>query len=121
KWAECAHYKILDRSHSFVKNDSLIIFPVTVQDDLMAALSIDFNVTDTFHISIQDGKIISVKTSSNDLPEYYEAKEWVKENRPEFVEKACEGIWEGGPTPCDCVLGMIAGFKDFTENKKLKP
>ncbi|MBA4057976.1 MAG: hypothetical protein C0490_24885, partial [Marivirga sp.] len=100
------------------KNDSIVIFPVTVKDDLMGALSIDFNVTDTFHILIQKGKILSVKTSSNDIDVYYEAKEWVIKNRPELVEKACEGIWEGGPTPCECVLGMVKGFAEFTENKK---
>jgi hypothetical protein len=91
-----------------------VIFPITVKDDLMSALAIDFNVTDTFHITIRDQKIVSVKTSSNDLDDYYKAKEWVKANRPEYVEKACEGIWEGGPTPCECVKGMITGFTEYT-------
>ena len=118
KWAECANYKIIDRSHYFEKNDSVVIFPVTVKDDLMGALAIDFNVTDTFHISIKNGKIISMKTSSNDIDTYYQAKEWVNKNRPELVEKPCEGIWEGGPTPCECVLGMIKGFAEFIENGK---
>ena len=63
KWAECAHYKIIDRSHYFEKNDSLVVFPVTVKDDLMGALAIDFNVTDTFHIMIRKGKIISPAAS----------------------------------------------------------
>ncbi|MGC3946415.1 MAG: hypothetical protein QM762_18155 [Chryseolinea sp.] len=118
KWAECARYKVVDRSHYFEKNDSVVIFPVTVKDDLMGALAIDFNVTDTFHISVKDGKVISVKTSSNDIDTYYQAKEWVNNNRPELVEKPCEGIWEGGPTPCECVLGMIKGFTEFTEYRK---
>ncbi|HTH55786.1 MAG TPA: hypothetical protein VL728_07045 [Cyclobacteriaceae bacterium] len=113
KWAECAHYKIIDRTHYFERNDSTVIMPVTVKDDLMSALAIDFNVTDTFHITIRNKKIHSVKTSSNDPAEYYQAKEWVKQNRPEFVEKACEGIWAGGPTPCECVQGMIKGFGDL--------
>jgi hypothetical protein len=118
KWAECANYKIIDRTHYFNKSDSVVIFPVTVKDDLMGALAVDFNVTDTFHISIQNGRILSVKTSSNDLDVYYEAKEWVNLNRPDLVEKACEGIWEGGSTPCECVLGMIKGFVEFSENRK---
>src|SRR5690348_14421743 len=118
KWAECANYKVLDRSHYFEKNDSVVIFPVTVKDDLMTALAIDFNVTDTFHISVRNGTITSVKTSSNDVDTYYQAKEWVNRNRPELVEKPCEGIWEGGPTPCECVLGMIKGFAEFTESRK---
>lgn len=120
KWAACAHYRIVDRSHYLEKSDSLVVFPVTVKDDLMAALAIDLHVTDTFHISFQKGKIRSIKTSSNDIAEYYEAKEWVNKNRPELVKKACEGIWEGGPTPCECVLGMIKGFSELTESKKQK-
>jgi hypothetical protein len=113
KWAECAHYKVLSRTTAFAKNDSMVVFPVTVKDDLMAALNINFNVTDTFHIAIQNGKIRSVTTSSNDPATYFEAKEWVKANRPELVGKACEGIWAGGPTPCECVLGTIQGFREF--------
>lgn len=118
KWAECAHYLVIDRSRYSVRNDSVIVFPVTVKDDLIKALAIGFNVTDTFHISFQKGRISSVKTSSNDPDVYYEAKEWVKKNRPDLIEKACEGIWNGGPTPCECVQGMIKGLGEFTEKRK---
>lgn len=118
KWAECGNYQIVKRDAWFEKNDSVVVFPVTVKDDLMGALEIDFNVTDTFHITIRKGIIQSVQTTSNDLDVYYQAKEWVNKNRPELVGKACEGIWEGGPTPCACVKGMIAGFADFTANEK---
>jgi hypothetical protein len=117
KWAECAHYQVLSDSSAFEKNDSLVVFPVTVKDDLMAALNINFNVTDTFRIVIQQGKIRSVSTSSNDPATYWEAKEWVKANRPALVEKACEGAWAGGSTPCECVLGMIQGFKEFVSER----
>lgn len=113
KWAECGNYRIVNRGDLIAKNDSLILVPVTVKDNLMAALQINFNVTDTFHLAIQNGEIHSVKTSSNDLDAYYEAKEWVKQNRPDLIEKPCEGIWAGGPTPCECILGMIKGFTEF--------
>lgn len=113
KWAECGNYKVLDRAHYFEKNDSTVLFPVTVKDDLMKALQIDFNVTDTFHITFKNGKIIHVENSSNDVAEYYKAKTWVKDNRPELIEKPCEGIWAGGPTPCECILGMIKGFVEY--------
>lgn len=56
-WAECGNYEIIDRHKSIVKNDSIIICPVTVKDDLIGALQIDFNVTDTFHIKIIDGYV----------------------------------------------------------------
>lgn len=125
KWAECANYKIVNRAQYVEKNDSTIIFPITVEDDLMAALKIDFNVTDSFHILIKNGKIRTIKTSSNDVADFYKAEEWVKRYRPEFVEKACEGIWEGGPTPCECVQGVVKGFTEFrieknNNNQKLK-
>ncbi len=118
KWAECGNYEIVKRDNYIEKNDSLVLFPVTVKDDLMGALDINFNVTDTFHLSIRNGQIRSVQTSSNDLNVYYEAKEWVKQNRAELVEKACEGIWEGGPTPCECVQGMVKGFAEFKTKEK---
>jgi hypothetical protein len=117
KWAECGNYKIVKRGGIIQKNDSVLLVPVTVKDDLMGALKIDFNVTDTFHLSMQNGKIRSLQTSSNDPDEYYKAKDWVKQNRPELIEKACEGIWEGGPTPCECILGLIKGFTEFTAQK----
>lgn len=117
KWAECGNYQVLHRDSYVELNDSTVLFPVTVKDDLMGALQIDFNVTDTFRITLRNGKIRSVQTSSNDLDEYYTAKEWVKTHRPEYVEKACEGIWQGGPTPCECIQGMVRGFRDFIAQK----
>jgi len=30
-----------------------------------------------------------------------------------LVETQCEGIWAGGPTPCQCIKGMIEGFKAY--------
>jgi hypothetical protein len=117
KWAECGNYEILNRKNYVAQGDSLVIFPVTVKDDLMAALNIDFNVTDTFHISIENGMVTSVATSSNDLDVYYEAKEWVNQNRPDLVKEPCEGIWEKGTTPCECVQGMVKGFAEFIEEK----
>lgn len=115
KWAECAHYKILNRGDFVEKNDSTILCPITVKDDLMAALQLDLNVTDTFHVSIRDGRIRSITTSSNDPALYYEAKEWVKTNKPEYVEVQCINIWQGGPTPCECVQGMVKGFGEFVK------
>jgi hypothetical protein len=114
KWAECAHYGVVNRATCIEKSDSIVIVPVTVKDDLMGALHIDFNVTDTFHISIQNGEIKAIKTSSNDPPAFYEAIEWVKQNQSEFFKKNCED----GSTPCECVQGILKGFAEFVESKK---
>jgi len=118
KWAECGNYTVITRHDCFEKNDSLMICPVTVKDDLMAGLNINFNVTDSFHITIAQGQIRKVETSSNDPDAYYEAKDWVKQNRPDLIEKPCEGIWNGGPTPCECILGMIKGFRAYVASQQ---
>jgi len=116
QWAKCGNYEILERSDCISRNDSQVICPVKVRDDLITALKIDFNVTDTFHITIKEGHIRSVETSSNDPEMYYEAKEWVIQNLPDLIEGPCEGIWEGGPTPCECVKAMVAGYAEFIAN-----
>jgi hypothetical protein len=48
KWAECGNYKSIKSLLTVMKNDSLVICPV-IRDDLMGALQLDLNVTDTFH------------------------------------------------------------------------
>jgi hypothetical protein len=118
RWAECGNYEIMDRHKCIVRNDSLIICPVTVKDDLIGALQIDFYVTDTFHLTIVNQQIRSVITSSNDPVQYYQAKEWVKLNRPELIELPCEGIMEDGTTPCECVQAMVSGFAEFTASEE---
>jgi hypothetical protein len=121
KWAECGNYKIINRHDCIEKNDSLILCPITVKDDLISALKIDFNVTDTFHLTIIEGQIRSVQTSSNDPDMYHKAKEWIKKNHPELIEEPCKGIWEGGPTPCECVKAMVKGFTEFISNESQIP
>jgi hypothetical protein len=117
-WAEGGNYEIIDRHPCIAKYDSLVICPVTVKDDLIVALEIDFFVTDTFHVTVKKGRILSVTTSSNDPPLYHEARDWVRQNRPELIEEPCRGIWEGGPTPGECVRAMVKGYTEFIAIKK---
>jgi len=120
KWAECGNYEVLNRLPCKAMNDSLVICPVTVKDDLMPALQLDVNVTDTFHITIKNRQIRSVNTTSNDPDLYYEAKDWTKQHRPELIEIPCKDAWNGGPTPCECILATIEGLKEFQANKQAK-
>ena len=113
-WAKGGNYKIVNRMPCRVKEPMLVYCSITVKDDLMGALGVDFNVTDTFHISFSDGKIISVRTSSNDLPVFSDALEWVKKNLPDLIEKPCRGFFDGGPTPGDCVRAMVEGYGRFS-------
>jgi len=121
KWAECGNYEVITKHKCIEKNDSLVQCPITVKDDLIGALNIDFNVTDTFHLTIIKGQIKYVQTSSNDPDIYHKAKEWVKKNHPELIEEPCKGIWEKG-TPCECVKAMIKGYAQFisAENQTKK-
>ena len=118
-WAEGGNYEIIDRHPCVAMNDSLVICPVTVKDDLIVALEIDFNVTDTFHVTVINERILSVTTSSNDPPLYHEARDWVRQNRPQLIEEPCRGIWEGGPTPGECVRAMVKGYTEFIAIKKI--
>ena len=38
KWAECGNYEIIERSGCIIKNDSQLICPIKVKDDLIGAL-----------------------------------------------------------------------------------
>ncbi len=83
----------------------------------MLALGIDFNVTDTFEISYSDGEIDSVEISSNDLQVYWDAREWVNEKYPELIRVPCHRMFDGGPTPGECVRAMVEGYARFATSE----
>jgi hypothetical protein len=112
-WAQGGNYQIKQGTPCETKGADEVSCSITVQDDLVLALGIEFNVTDTFTISFQDGKIGAVETSSNDPALFWQARDWVKEKLPELIEKPCQGIWDGGPTPGDCVRAMVEGYGRF--------
>ena len=118
KWAECGNYGVINRAEVIVKNDTLVICPVTVRDDLIQALQLDMHVTDTFHLGIINGHIKSVETSSNDPELFHEARKWVSENLADLVDQPCNWEKEGGPTPCECVKATVQGFKEFIATKE---
>ncbi len=112
-WAEGGNYEVMERTPCNVENEGTISCSITVKDDLIGALGIDFNVTDTFHLIFSDGQIVSVTNSSNDPQAYYDAQEWVEDNRPELIEEPCKGFFNGGLTPGDCVRAMVRGYSEF--------
>jgi len=117
KWAECGNYKELNRAAVIEKSDTLIILPVTVKDDLMMALEQDLNVTDSFHLTIKNGRITSVNTSSNDPEIFYQARQWINTNRKELVDKPCS-MDPNNSNPCDCIKGMLKGLREFVQMRK---
>lgn len=114
KWSECAHYKFISMSHKYYEiNDSTMVLPITLKNDLTDAFGEHDQVIDTFKLTIQNGVIISAKISSREPPRFDWAKEWVKKHRSGLVEKVCDASWANGSTPCECVLGLIQGFTEF--------
>ena len=113
-WAEGGNYSVVKRHGCDVRGDE-IVCPVTVKDDLMAALRIEFDVTDTFHLLVDGGRIRSVTTSSNDLDVFRDAEKWVWNERPGLVDTPCSGFFKDGETPGDCVRAMVRGFREYTE------
>ena len=113
-WAEGGNYEIIERKHCAVKSSNIVSCPIMVKDDPMLALAVDFFVTDTFEITFEDRRVSSVETSSNDLPIYYQARDWVRANMPELVAQPCEGSFAGGPTPGICAQAMAEGYRHFT-------
>lgn len=112
-WAEGGNYQIVNRMPCEAKGPELVSCSIMVQDDLMLALGIHFNVTDTFEISYSDGEIDAVETSSNDLQVFWDAREWVNERHPELIRTPCERMFDGGPTPGKCVGAMVEGYARF--------
>lgn len=114
QWAEGGHYVVLDRKPCrFAKRDE-IVCPVTVKDDLVPALNSSFHVTDEFHFGFQGDEVVKVWNSSDDPPEFHKAMQWLHRERPTIFTGPCRGMWEGGPTPQDCVRAVVGGFVEFT-------
>lgn len=116
-WAEGGNYKIVERKPCAAISPSSVSCAITVKDDPMLALKLDFNVTDTFTLGFVDGKVSSVDTSSNDMQIYYDARDWVEKNHPELIEKPCIGFFDGGPTPGDCAKAMALGYGLFAASE----
>ena len=112
-WAEGGNYLVVQRMPCRAESAELVTCSITVKDDLIQALGTGFDVTDTFHLGFEGGRIVSVRTTSNDPPEFDRAMEWVQNERSELVDEPCRDAFEGGPTPQACVRAMVQGFREF--------
>lgn len=117
-WAEGGNYIVLERAPCISESADTIACAITVQDDPVVALETGFNVTDTFHITFEDGIITGVDTSSNDQPIYYEARKWVEANMPEVIDGPCKREDGARLTPGDCARAMTEGYRQFLVAKK---
>lgn len=117
-WAEGGHYRVVKRNACVREKVGEVRCAITVKDDLIAALGTGYDVTDVFHVSFSQGKIVAVKNSSDDPPEFGEARKWLVATKPELLDGACKGFFAGGPTPGDCVREVVSGFRRYTAGKK---
>ena len=117
-WAEGGNYRVLDRQPCRFETAAKARCDIKVRDDLVPALKIGFDVTDTFHLTFEKGRIVNVVTSSNDPPVFKEALEWIGKERPEVLDGPCKGFFDGGPTPQACVREVIKGFADFAAMRR---
>lgn len=112
-WAEGGHYTVLKRTPCARDDDGVVLCPVKVRDDAVQALGTGFDVTDTFHLTFEDGRIVKVTTSSNDQAIYGQAREWVVKNMPEVMAGPCANRNTPEGTPGDCARAMTAGYAAF--------
>jgi hypothetical protein len=112
-WAQGGNYVVVQRMPCRVEGPEQVSCSITVRDDLIQALGTGFDVTDTFHLGFSGGRIVSVRTTSDDPPEFDRAMEWVERERSELVEGPCRDAFEGGPTPQACVRAMVQGFREY--------
>ncbi len=115
-WAEGGNYIVIKRYPCQAAGGGVVSCSITVQDDLVLALGIAFDVTDTFTITFEGASIVSVETSSNDPQLYHDARKWVREQRKELVEESCELE----PNPDRCVRGMLTGYREYAKLKGLE-
>jgi hypothetical protein len=122
-WAKGGNYEIAKRmpciqSNAANKDDSInISCSITVKDDLMKALDIPFDVTDTFHLTFHKQVLSNVTTSSNDLQVFRDAEKWVWSQRTGSVQDVCKGYFKGGPSPGECVKAMVNGYAEFANSE----
>lgn len=117
-WAEGGNYRIVDRLPCTSVATGEVQCAITVSDDLIPALGLSFNVTDTFHLTFAGENLVGVRTTSNDPPVFEEALQWIGRERPSVLEGPCQGFFAGGPTPGDCVRAVVQGFRDFTAARR---
>ena len=113
--AEGLNYKVLVRPPCALEEGGTIACPVTVQDDLVQALETGFDVTDTFHLTFEDGVLVNVDTSSNDQPIYRDAGVWVRENMPEVMEGPCKRTNGVRDTPGECSRARTEAYRQYKQ------
>lgn len=110
-WAEAAHYEVTERRPCELIAADRVVCAITVTDDFGTALG--YTATDTFTLSITDGRVASVTFQGDDPPVFEAVFEWLAETRPEVFSGPCRDLFAGGPTPGDCARAIARGARDY--------
>jgi|EndMetStandDraft_3_1072993.scaffolds.fasta_scaffold235824_2 hypothetical protein len=113
-WAEGGNYVVLKREPCRLREAGQVTCHITVKDDLIGALRTGYDVTDAFHLTFRDGRIVRVQNTSNDPPQMKQAFEWLRGESPDIFSGPCQAMFAGGKTPQACVRAFVKGFTDFT-------
>lgn len=120
-WAAGGNYRVRRRLPCAPEPEERVRCAVTVRDDLIPALGLSTFVTDTFRLTVRDGRVRHVTTSSDDPPLFEEALAWVRRERAEAFGAACAGFFAGGPTPEDCARVVVRGFAEYAARRRQSP
>ena len=120
-WAQGGNYIVMKRRPCKQLDDGKVRCSITVQDDLVLALGIDFDVTDTFTLTIEDGAITTIDLSTDDPKLYHDARHWVWSNRRDLVGEACDGDSGATPDPKLCVRNALEGYRAYAQLNGLTP
>lgn len=119
-WAQGGNYRVRHRAPCQSEAPDTVRCAVTVEDDLIKALRLGVQVTDTFRITVTGGQVRRVTTSSNDPPLFHEALAWVRRERADRIRAPCTGFFAGGPTPGACARAIVQGFAEFAARRDLR-
>ena len=110
-WAEAAHYEVLERRPCEAGDAGEVVCAVTVTDDFGQALG--YTATDTFTMTLGNGRVTAVTFAGDDPPVFEAVFEWLAESRPEVFTGPCMDMFEGGRTPDDCARAVARGARDY--------
>ena len=118
-WARGANYEVLERrpcastDGSDVTTAESIQCAITVSDDFGQALG--YRATDTFSLTMADGKIVAVSFAGDDPPVFEAVFAWMAEARPEVFTGPCLNMFEGGTTPQACSRAVADAARAYAE------
>ena len=119
-WAEAANYRVQERrpcerveSDGDSGSSPAVRCAITVTDDFGQALG--YTATDTFSLSIANGKVTAASFAGDDPPIFESVFAWLTETRPEVFAGPCRDMFEGGDTPGDCARAIAQAAREYAQ------